>query len=155
MNIHLIAVGQRTPLWIREGFAEYAKRLTGECRLHLVEIPAGKRISSDVRKVIRAEGKKMLKAIPVRAHVVALDVNGSYWSTEDLAGVLSKWMSMGKDIALLVGGPDGLASDCAKVAHQSWSLSPLTFPHPLIRVIVAEQLYRALSFLRNHPYHRE
>ena len=155
MNIHLIAVGQRTPLWIREGFAEYAKRLTGECRLRLVEIPAGKRISGDLRKVIRTEGGKMLKAVPTGAHVVALDVNGSHWSTESLAGILSKWMSMGKDIALLVGGPDGLAPDCAKAAHQSWSLSSLTFPHLLVRVIVAEQLYRALSLLRNHPYHRE
>ncbi len=97
----------------------------------------------------------MLKAIPAGGHVVALDVDGCQWSTEGLAEMLAKWMAMGKDIALLIGGPEGLAPECRAAAKQTWGLSKLTFPHPLVRIIVIEQLYRAWSLLRNHPYHRQ
>jgi 23S rRNA (pseudouridine1915-N3)-methyltransferase len=96
----------------------------------------------------------MLKAIPKGSQVLGMDVAGSTWSTERLSERLERWMADGRDIALLVGGPEGLAPDCLRRADARWSLSPLTLPHPLVRVVVAEQLYRAWSIMRNHPYHR-
>ncbi len=96
----------------------------------------------------------MMAAIPKGAAVVALEVGGKSWSTKQLAQNLDDWMSSGRDLALLVGGPDGLGVAARKAADQLWSLSPLTLPHPLVRVVLAEQLYRAWSILRNHPYHR-
>ncbi|MCI0668158.1 MAG: 23S rRNA (pseudouridine(1915)-N(3))-methyltransferase RlmH [Methylococcaceae bacterium] len=154
MNIHIIAVGHRMPAWVQQGFQEYAKRMCGECRVRLLEV-AVRRRSREVQQTIRIEGELMLKAIPAGGHVVALDVDGCQWSTEGLAEMLAKWMAMGKDIALLIGGPEGLAPECRAAAKQTWGLSKLTFPHPLVRIIVIEQLYRAWSLLRNHPYHRQ
>lgn len=143
------------PQWVQDGFSEYAKRLPAECRLTLVEIPAPQRAkSTDPVRMIREEGEKMLKAVPKRARVVALDVRGEMHSTESLAGLLSRQMGSGNDLALLVGGADGLSPDCLARADESWSLSRLTFPHPLVRVILSEQIYRAYSFSKNHPYHR-
>lgn len=156
MNIHLIAVGHRMPEWVQQGFQEYAKRMSGECRVRLVEVAIRKRKTShDVQQAMRIEGELMLKAIPAGGHVVTLDVGGCQWSTEQLAEVLAKWMTMGRDVALLVGGPEGLALECRAAARETWGLSKLTFPHPLVRIIVIEQLYRAWSLLRNHPYHRQ
>lgn len=144
------------PEWVQHGFQEYAKRMTGECRVRLVEVAIHKRKTVHaVQQAIRIEGEQMLKAIPSGGHVVALDVNGCQWSTEQFAGILSKWMKAGKDIALLVGGPEGLAPECRAAARETWGLSRLTFPHSLVRIIVIEQLYRAWSLLRNHPYHRQ
>jgi 23S rRNA (pseudouridine1915-N3)-methyltransferase len=96
----------------------------------------------------------MLKALPGGARVIALDVDGKRWSTEQLGVSLGDWMREGRDLALLVGGPEGLAASCLQRADERWSLSPLTFPHPLVRVILAEQLYRAWTLLKGHPYHR-
>jgi 23S rRNA (pseudouridine1915-N3)-methyltransferase len=155
MDIHLIAVGEKMPRWVQDGFGEYAKRLPAECGLKLVEIAPGKRgKNADIARAMRDEGERMLAAIPKGARVVALEVQGREWSTEQLAGQLEGWMAGGQDIALLVGGPEGLASSCRQRADQQWSLSPLTLPHPLVRVLLAEQIYRAWSILRNHPYHR-
>jgi 23S rRNA (pseudouridine1915-N3)-methyltransferase len=155
MHIHLIAVGEKMPRWVQEGFGEYAKRLPAECALKLVEIAPGRRgKNADIDRAVRDEGERMLAAIPKGARVVALEVHGRSWSTEQLAGQLDNWMAGGQDVALLVGGPEGLADSCRQRADQQWSLSPLTLPHPLVRVVLAEQLYRALSFLRGHPYHR-
>ena len=155
MKIHLIAVGEKMPRWVQEGYREYSKRLPRECSLLLLEIPLGHRgKNADVTRLIRAEGRQMLAAIPGGSKVIALDVRGNPWSTEKLSSHLNSWMSSGEDVALLVGGPEGLAPDCLVQAHMKWSLSPLTLPHPLVRVVVAEQLYRAWSILRNHPYHR-
>jgi 23S rRNA (pseudouridine1915-N3)-methyltransferase len=103
---------------------------------------------------MRDEGERMLKAIPRGCRVLALDVRGKEWSTEQLTGKLDEWMAGGRDIALLVGGPEGLAESCLQRADGRWSLSPLTMPHPLVRVVLADQLYRAWSIMRNHPYHR-
>ncbi len=126
-----------------------------ECSLQLVEIAPGHRgKSADVARTVRDEGERMLKAIPRNCRVVALDVKGKAWSTEQLSSQLGGWMGEGQDLALLVGGPEGLAAECLQRADNRWSLSPLTMPHPLVRVVVAEQLYRAWSLLRNHPYHR-
>ncbi len=155
MNIHLIAVGQRMPGWVSEGYQEYAKRLPAETRLQLVEIAPGHRgKGADLARAMRDEGQRMLAAVPRQALVVALEVGGRSWSTEQLSQQMAQWLGQGRDVALLVGGPEGLASDCLAVAQQRWSLSPLTLPHPLVRVVVAEQLYRAWTLLRGHPYHR-
>ncbi|MES9899381.1 MAG: 23S rRNA (pseudouridine(1915)-N(3))-methyltransferase RlmH [Sedimenticola sp.] len=155
MRIHLISVGNKMPRWVQEGYQEYAKRMPQECSLQLVEIAPGHRgKSADVARTVRDEGERMLKAIPRNCRVVALDVKGKAWSTEQLSSQLGGWMGEGQDLALLVGGPEGLAAECLQRADNRWSLSPLTMPHPLVRVVVAEQLYRAWSLLRNHPYHR-
>jgi len=155
MNIHLIAVGERMPAWVQDGYGEYARRLPPECALKLVEIAPGRRgKNADIARAVREEGERMLAAIPRGARVVALEVEGRSWDTEQLASQLEGWLAGGQDIALLVGGPEGLAEACRARADQQWSLSPLTLPHPLVRVLLAEQLYRAWSILRGHPYHR-
>ncbi|MBL3526646.1 MAG: 23S rRNA (pseudouridine(1915)-N(3))-methyltransferase RlmH [gamma proteobacterium endosymbiont of Lamellibrachia anaximandri] len=155
MNIHLISVGNRMPRWVVEGYEEYARRMPAECGLKLVEIIPGHRgKNADIKRTLRDEGARMMKAIPKGCQVIALDVRGSGWSTEQLSKKLGTWMGDGRDLALMVGGPEGLAPDCLTRADGRWSLSPLTLPHPLVRVVVAEQIYRAWSLLRNHPYHR-
>ena len=155
MKVHLIAVGERMPGWVEEGFGEYAKRLPPECALRLVEIPPGKRgKNSDIPRLRAQEGERILAAIPKNALVVALEVKGRPWSTEELSSRLGDWLQGGRDVALLVGGPDGLDEACRARADLQWSLSPLTLPHPLVRVVLAEQVYRAWSLLKGHPYHR-
>ena len=155
MNIYLISIGNKMPRWVQDGYQEYAKRLPGECALKLVEIQPGHRgKSADIKRAISDEGDRMLKALPKNALVVALDVQGKAWSTEQLAEQLEAWMGDGRDIALLVGGPEGLDPRCLNQADLRWSLSALTMPHPLVRVVVSEQIYRAWSLVRNHPYHR-
>lgn len=155
MRIHLIAVGSRLDAWVYQGYEEYAKRLAHECTLQLVEVPALKRgKNADIERITREEGQKLLAAIPKGARVVVLDVKGPQHSTGELAGRLANWLQSGQDIALLVGGPEGLSIDCLARADEKWSLSKLTLPHPLVRIVVAEQIYRAWSVLNNHPYHR-
>lgn len=155
MNIHLIAIGEKMPAWVQQAYVEYAKRMPAECALKLVEITPGRRgKNADIARAMREEGQRMLAAIPKGAFVIALEIDGKNWSTEQLAGQLERWMNLGSDIALLVGGPEGLSSACKAAAQQKWSLSPLTLPHPLVRVLLAEQLYRGWSLMRNHPYHR-
>jgi len=156
MKIHIIAVGTKMPPWVEQGYKEYEKRLQQECQLKLIELDIGKRSkkSSPINNKLY-DAKLILKAIPKNSHVVALDVKGKQHSTESLSSRLEHWLHQGKDVALIVGGADGLDESIIKLAHEKWSLSALTFPHPLVRVILAEQLYRAWSFANNHPYHRE
>lgn len=155
MRIKLITVGTKMPQWVDIGFREYAKRLPAEFKLELVEIPLGHRgKGADIQRAIAKESGQMLAAIDKSDYVVALDVTGKAWSTEQLSDQVSQWQMLGSNMALLVGGPDGLSDDCLARAQQRWSLSKLTFPHPLVRVVVAEQLYRAWTLLNNHPYHR-
>jgi 23S rRNA (pseudouridine1915-N3)-methyltransferase len=155
MRIHLIAVGRRMPPWVEAGFTEYARRLPPECALCLVEIDPGPRgRGSRAERAREEEGRRLLKAVPKGARVVALDAAGSQWGTEALSERLSVWLAGGQDLACLVGGPDGLAQACLARADERWSLSRLTFPHPLVRILVAEQLYRAWTLIRGHPYHR-
>ncbi|MBU6198376.1 MAG: 23S rRNA (pseudouridine(1915)-N(3))-methyltransferase RlmH [Xanthomonadaceae bacterium] len=151
MRAYLIAVGERMPAWVQQGWAEYAKRLSRELPLQLVEISTKSR---DPARTMTEEGAALLAAIPKGAHTVALDGRGKPWSSEELAQQLARWRMQGKDLAFLVGGADGLAPDVFARADQRWSLGPLTLPHPLVRIVVAEQLYRAASLLANHPYHR-
>jgi len=155
MQIYLISIGQKMPDWVKQGYEEYAKRMPRECTLILKEIPAGKRgKNSDVKRIIRDEGERMLAALPKNCFVVTLDVPGKAWTTATLSEKMQGWLENGQDIALLVGGPEGLADSVKQLAQQSWSLSKLTFPHPLVRIVVAEQIYRAWSIINNHPYHR-
>jgi 23S rRNA (pseudouridine1915-N3)-methyltransferase len=154
MRARLIAVGERMPAWVSAGYAEYAKRLSHELPLELVEISTKGRGNRDPARAIADEGVAMLAAIPKGSHVIALDGRGKPWSSEDLAAQLAQWRMQGNDLVFLVGGPDGLAASALERAQQRWSLGPATLPHPLVRIVVAEQLYRAVSLLGNHPYHR-
>lgn len=154
MQIHLITIGNRMPSWVQQGYDEYAKRLPRECQLQLTELSPGKRSkNSDITRIIHDEGERMLSASQ-NHHIVTLDIPGQPWTTPQLANALKRWQLLGKNIALLVGGADGLSDNVKTKAQESWSLSPLTFPHPLVRIIIAEQIYRAWSLLNNHPYHR-
>jgi 23S rRNA (pseudouridine1915-N3)-methyltransferase len=151
MRAWLIAVGERMPAWVQEGYAEYAKRLSRELPLQLVEISTKSR---DPARTITEEGAALLGAVPNGAHVVVLDGRGKPFSSAELAVQLARWRMQSKDLAFLIGGADGLSAAVLQRADQQWSLGPLTLPHPLVRVLVAEQLYRAASQLGNHPYHR-
>jgi 23S rRNA (pseudouridine1915-N3)-methyltransferase len=155
MRVSLIAVGTRMPAWVEDGFAEYARRLPPEFKFHLVEIPlAARGKNADIARLRDQEGERMLKAVGAAARAVALDERGTAIDTAGWARELGGWMQGGRDVCLLVGGPDGLAPACVARAEAIWSLSRLTFPHPLVRVIVAEQLYRAWTLRCGHPYHR-
>lgn len=155
MKIRLLTITHKSPSWIQEGYEEYAKRMPASCALELVEIPAEKRTAnSDMKRLIEREGDKMLQAMKATHHVIALDLTGQLWSTEQLAEQLANWHQARCNVDLLIGGPDGLDPRCLQKAKQKWSLSPLTFPHFLVRLILAEQLYRAHSILTHHPYHR-
>jgi 23S rRNA (pseudouridine1915-N3)-methyltransferase len=155
MRARLIAVGERMPAWVADGFAEYKKRLSRELPLDLVEIRLGARGKGrDPARAIADEGAAVRAALPKDAHVVALDGRGSAWSSEQLAAELKRWRMEGHDVVFLIGGPDGHAADVLAASHQRWSLGPLTLPHMLVRLVVAEQLYRAMTMLAGHPYHR-
>ncbi|WP_017444589.1 23S rRNA (pseudouridine(1915)-N(3))-methyltransferase RlmH [Gayadomonas joobiniege] len=156
MKIQLIAVGQKMPSWVSQGFNEYQRRFPRDCALELVEIAAGKRgKNADIKRILEKEGSQMLAAVNKGNRIVTLEVTGKPWSTEQLAEQLQSWQFDGRDVSLLVGGPEGLAPECIAQAEQKWSLSNLTLPHPMVRVILAESLYRAWSVTQNHPYHRE
>jgi len=155
MQINLISVGNKKPSWVQQGYDEYAKRMPKACEIVLKEVIPGKRgKNSDVARIVRDEGERMIAAIPSRTQVVTLDIPGKPWTTPELSIAIKRWQESGQNIALMIGGPEGLADSVRDLARESWSLSKLTFPHPLVRVLVAEQLYRAWSILNNHPYHR-
>jgi 23S rRNA (pseudouridine1915-N3)-methyltransferase len=151
----LIAVGERAPDWVATGFSEYRKRLSHWLPLSLHEITLGLRGKGrDATRAMADEGARVLAALPKGAHVVALDGKGTALSSEQLAQRLERWRQDGRDLALLIGGPEGHAPEVLAAADERWSLGPLTLPHMLVRLLVAEQLYRACSLLANHPYHR-
>lgn len=155
MHIKVLAVGTKMPQWVAAGVDEYQKRLPREWRFSFKEISLGQRSKSqDAAKAIEAEADELLKAIAPQEHVVALDVLGKSWSTEALAQQMANWQMQGVDITLLIGGPDGLSPRCLARANQRWSLSALTLPHPLVRVLLVEQLYRAWTVNNHHPYHK-
>jgi 23S rRNA (pseudouridine1915-N3)-methyltransferase len=155
MRARLIAVGERMPDWVAEGFAEYRKRLSHDLPLELVELKPGLRGKGrDDARAILDEGAAILAALPADCHVVALDGRGKTWSSEELAGQLAHWRMAGRNLAFLIGGPDGHAAEVLARADQRWSLGPLTLPHMLVRLVLAEQLYRACKIAAGHPYHR-
>ena len=155
MRIHLVAVGKRMPSWISDGFSEYALRLRSGVQLKLIEVDTPRRgQKADLSRIIREEGTRLLQAAPAGTYRIALDQSGHSYDSESLSAQLEKWMTLGRDIALLVGGPDGLSDEVLESADQCWSLSPLTLAHPLVRIVIAEQLYRAYAISRGLPYHR-
>jgi 23S rRNA (pseudouridine1915-N3)-methyltransferase len=155
MKCRLIAAGTRLPDWINSGFEEYRRRLRKPLALELIEIPvATRRPGESPLPAVAREGVAMLAGLGREDYVVALQIEAPSMSTAQLSAWLERRMQEGRPLALLIGGPDGLAQDCVRRADQQWSLSPLTLPHGLVRVLVAEQLYRATSLLAGHPYHR-
>lgn len=155
MRIRIIAVGTKMPDWVEQGYAEYAKRMPRDVSVEMVELALAQRgKNSDIAKAMEKEGEAMLASIGKGEQVIALDVKGKPWSTEQLVENLASWKMSGSNYCLLIGGPDGLAPAALALASVKWSLSPLTLPHPLVRILVIEQLYRACSILQNHPYHK-
>lgn len=154
MKLRLVAIGDRMPAWITAGLEDYAARMPRELRLELMEIPlAARGKNADIARACRAEGDKLMDRSKGARRVV-LDERGDSWSSTELSSRLKRWMQEGRDVALLVGGPDGHSPEVLAAADERWSLSRLTLPHALVRVLIAEQLYRAWSLLANHPYHR-
>jgi len=155
LRLALITASNRQPEWVDTGADDYAQRLRGRCTLKITSVPLARRTASTpVERAIDDEGGRMLALLPSAAHVVALCEGGKPWSTKQLAAKLEGWMRLGAPVCFLVGGPDGLSAACIDRAAERWSLSSLTLPHGLVRIVVAEALYRAWSLLENHPYHR-
>ncbi len=155
MQLLVAAVGQRMPRWVNEAWAEYSRRMPAELTLSLREITLAKRgKNADTKRLTAKESEALLAAMPARARVIALDVRGKAWSTEQLAANLENWMGDGRDVGFMIGGPDGISPEILARSDERLSLGPLTLPHPLVRVVLAEQLYRAWTITQNHPYHR-
>ena len=155
MRIRLISVASRMPRWVEQGYSEYAKRMPADLPLELVEIPLATRgKNADVARLMRREGEQMLAATQPADRIVTLEVEGRPWSTEALAEQLENWRLEARTVNLMVGGPEGLPAEVTARSDQRWSLSPLTLPHPLVRILLAEQLYRAWTILNRHPYHK-
>lgn len=154
MRLLVIAAGTKLPEWVDTGFDEYAGRLTRDYRLELKEIALGQRGSGSPAQAVAKEGEKMLAAIPAGAYVVAMQVGGRNLSSEQLAQFLQARSQEGRDVAFCIGGPEGLAQEVDARADFKWSLSGLTLPHALARVVLAEALYRAVTIIKGHPYHR-
>ena len=156
MQLSIAAVGQKMPRWVNEGFAEYQRRMPGHLKLSISEIALPKRKrNADPLQLIRAEATALHAALPKNCLQVAMDMSGKPWSTTELAQHLQDWQRDGRAIGIMIGGPDGLARELVSAADRVWSLGPLTLPHALVRIIIAEQLYRAWTITTGHPYHRD
>lgn len=156
MQLKVAAIGQHMPAWVTMAWQEYARRFHGAVRLELAELRMERRgQNADIKRIRSREGAALMATVPKGARSVALDVGGQAWSTQTLASKLENWLAGGRDVCFMVGGPDGLSPECLSSTENVWSLGPLTFPHPLVRVILAEQLYRAWTIVNKHPYHRQ
>ncbi len=156
MRVRLIAVGSRMPKWVRESYEDYITRLGSALKVSLLEIEPGARSAGrPPQQAMEAEAQKLLAALRKDEYVVALDEHGAQMTTREFAAWLKTRMHDGRDLAFVIGGPDGFAPDVLERSDFKWSLSRLTFPHALVRVVLAEQLYRAHAVLANHPYHRD
>ena len=155
MKIKILSIGTKMPSWVNDGVSEYTKRLPKDMSFEIIELPlAARSKNADIKRLILKETESLLSHIQPQDHVIALEVKGQNWSTEKLASNLESWQMNGQNVILLVGGPDGLGEACRERANQMWSLSALTLPHPIVRVVLAEQIYRAWTVTQNHPYHR-
>jgi len=156
MKLLVVAVGGRMPGWVDTAFADYARRMPRRARMELVEIrPEPRRPTGSVAQALGAEAKRIRAALPARCRCVALDERGRALTTAELARNMESWLAGGEDVAFLIGGPDGLDPNLKRAAGLTIRLSSFTLPHGLARVVLGEQLYRALSILDHHPYHRE
>jgi 23S rRNA (pseudouridine1915-N3)-methyltransferase len=156
----IVAIGHRMPAWVDAGFSEYARRMPREAPLKLIEVKPeprgeGSQHVSSIERLVEAEGKRLSAALPAGCFTVVLDERGRSCTTRELAERMAAWQMEGRDVAFVIGGADGLPDAIKNSADWLWSLSPLTLPHALARIVVAEQLYRAFSILRHHPYHRQ
>jgi len=154
MKFYILAVGNKMPDWIKEGYTEYSERMPREAELLLVEIKPEKRVGKTTIQLQQAESERIQAVLPTSCHIVALDETGRQATTIKLAEMMTSWMESGRDVAFIIGGADGLHQNIKQMAHEKLALSALTLPHGLARVLLAEQLYRAFSINRNHPYHR-
>jgi len=156
LKIHLVAIGHKMPTWVEQACDDYIRRLPAELRINSILLPLIKRGKNpDITRIVRDESRKLLAAVPENSTLVVLDVLGKSLSTPKLAKQLDNWMSNGQDVCIIIGGPDGVSKELLDKAQLKISLSELTFPHTLIRVMLVEQLYRAWTINNNHPYHRD
>jgi len=156
MKVHLIAVGKKMPEWINSGYTEFSKRMPPELQIDLIEItPSVRNKTTPTEKNIKEEGKRIQSAIPANSRLIVLDEKGKNFNSIALSKKMESWLPMGQDIVLVIGGADGIDPKIKQQADEKWSLSSFTLPHALVRVVIAEQLYRAWSILKGHPYHRE
>ena len=156
MKLYVIAVGNKMPDWITAGFNEYAKRMPREARIELIEIkPESRTSGKTTTQIMEAEAQRILAALPQNTLRIALDEHGATPTTKQLATQMQNWLGEGRDVVFIIGGADGLHESVKQAAHQLMALSAFTLPHGMVRVLLAEQLYRAHSLMHNHPYHRE
>jgi len=156
MRIHLIAVGKKMPEWVNSGFLEFSKRMPPELQINLIEItPSVRNKTTPIEKNIKEEGERIQSAIPSNSRLIVLDEKGGNFSSIALSIKMEEWFPQGQDIAIIIGGADGIDPTIKQQADEKWSLSSFTLPHALVRVVITEQLYRAWSILKRHPYHRE
>lgn len=154
MKLYILAVGNKMPDWVVAGFMEYAQRMPREIPIHLIEIKPEKRGSKQTEQLLFNESERIQAVLPSACYIAAMDEQGKQFTTAKLAESLVDWMRNGRDVAFIIGGADGLHRDIKSMANEMLALSRLTLPHGLARVLLAEQLYRALSIIRQHPYHR-
>ena len=155
MKVFIIAVGNKMPNWIQQGFNEYIKRLPHEISIQLIEIKPEKRSSGKtVEQLLYSESERILAALPSGCRMIVLDGRGHQWTTLEFSQVIKQWLLDSNAIAFVIGGADGLHPNLKRTAHKTFALSHLTLPHAMVRVVLAEQLYRAVSVLQGHPYHR-
>lgn len=156
LKVKICAIGNKMPAWVNQGCQVYLDRMPRELQVSVNAVALVKRHkNAGAAQLKLREGKRLLEKLGPQDVVIAMEEKGDPWSTLELANKLNNWRHSGRDVALLVGGPDGLADSCRQRANAQWSLSSLTLPHALVRIIIAEQLYRAWSVLQGHPYHRE
>ena len=155
LKITILALGNKMPNWVIEGTQDYAKRFNDSIQLKLIEIPLIRRGKlTDINRILEKESVQMIAAIPQGAHIIALEIKGKTFNSEGLAKTLIQLQQQVSHVCFLIGGPEGLSHEILALAHEHWSLSQLTLPHPLVRIILLETLYRAWSILQNHPYHK-
>ncbi len=156
MKLFILAVGHKMPSWISDGFSEFSKRMPAHMKLQLKELQpeVRSRQNLDSSQLKASEATRIRKALPSQAVTIAMEVTGKNWSTEQLAGKFSSWLQSGRDLCFIIGGADGLDDSFSQSCDFRWSLGAITLPHGLVRVILAEQLYRATTILSGHPYHR-
>ncbi len=156
MQINIVAVGEKTPGWVEEGLNQYLARMPHECKIKVITVPTTRRAKNiSVSQAQRHEQDLLLKAGLKSSYSIALDESGVSWNTAKLASNLKSWLQNSPVVTLYIGGPDGFTKDFLEQVDVIWSLSALTMPHMLVRIILVEQLYRAWTILQGHPYHRE